>query len=113
VLPEFDEDGDLPVGIHEATLAEIEERFGRFTVSDRRVRLLVRLRQIAELAWSSGTNRHALRRGVKGADYDVAVVRAGTTKAQEVLEFFQLNRNGKKIGIVEVERLWPSKTGSN
>ncbi|MGH9835208.1 MAG: DUF6932 family protein [Blastocatellia bacterium] len=54
VLPEFDEDGDLPVGIHEATLAEIEERFGRSTVSDRRVRLFVGLRQIAELAWTSG-----------------------------------------------------------
>jgi hypothetical protein len=71
VLPEFDEDGDLPMGIHAATLAEIEERFGQFAVSDRRMKLFVRLRQIAELASSSG------------------------------------------IIIVEVERLWPSKTGSN
>ena len=63
MLPEFDEDGDLPAGIHAATLAEIEGRFGRFTVSDRRVRLFVRLRQIAELAWSSGIVERVLVAG--------------------------------------------------
>lgn len=147
MLPEFDDEGDLPVGIHAATLAEIGTRFGQFTVSDRRMKLLARLRQIVELAWASGivarilvvgsfitakpepndvdlvlvvvaelefeelkpsqyavTNRQALRRVVKGTDYDVAVARAGTAKAQEVLEFFQLNRRGKQIGIVEVKR---------
>ena len=29
MIPEFDENGYLPPGVHRATLAEIEERFGR------------------------------------------------------------------------------------
>jgi hypothetical protein len=32
-LPEFNSDGDLPEGLYEATLAEVEDRFG--TGSDR------------------------------------------------------------------------------
>ena len=31
VIPELDEHGNLPPGIHRATLAEVEERFGRST----------------------------------------------------------------------------------
>jgi len=30
-LPDFDEDGDLPVGVHRATLAEVLARFGQGT----------------------------------------------------------------------------------
>ena len=54
MLPEFDDEGDLPPGIHTATLADLEQRCGQFTLSDRRVRLFARLRQIVDLAKASG-----------------------------------------------------------
>lgn len=50
--PEFDNNGDLPVGIHQATLAEVLQRFGTGTVQ----RHLVgqRLERIYKLAVSTG-----------------------------------------------------------
>lgn len=54
VLPEFDIDGDLPPGIHQATIDELERRFSRFFVSDRRIALFARFKQLAALARSSG-----------------------------------------------------------
>jgi Family of unknown function (DUF6932) len=54
VLPEFDIDGDLPSGIHQATLDELEQRFGRFVVSDRRVNLFAHFNQLMAMARSSG-----------------------------------------------------------
>ena len=35
-IPDFEQDGFLPVGIHDCTIEEISERFGRFQSSDRR-----------------------------------------------------------------------------
>jgi hypothetical protein len=43
VIPELDENGNLPRGIHRATLAEIDERFGRSTE--------VRRTEIQSLHW--------------------------------------------------------------
>lgn len=54
MLPEFDSFGDLPPGIHKASVAEFEARFGRFTTSDRRIRLLAAFRQLIENARFSG-----------------------------------------------------------
>ena len=54
MLPEFDTDGDLPPGIHRATLAELEKRLGRFGVSDRRINLFARLKQLVGMASRSG-----------------------------------------------------------
>jgi hypothetical protein len=54
MLPDYDDKGDLPAGIHPATLADVEQRFGRFTVSDRRVSLFAKLNQVVELAKASG-----------------------------------------------------------
>ncbi len=42
-LPDFNEHGLLPVGVHDGTLAEVEEQFGRFQSSDHRMRLFGRL----------------------------------------------------------------------
>ena len=44
--------GDLPVGLHKATLAEITQRFG--TDSGRRKLLALRLRRVYEIAQSTG-----------------------------------------------------------
>lgn len=38
-IPDLTPDGILPTGIHDCTLEEVGERFGRFCSSDRRVRL--------------------------------------------------------------------------
>ena len=48
-------------------------------------------------------DRDALRRVLKGDDFDVIVVREGTSSMQTIIEFFQSNRDNKPIGIVEVE----------
>ena len=50
--PEFDSNGDLPVGIHQATLTEILQHFGPGTAQ--RVRLGQRLERIYMLAHSTG-----------------------------------------------------------
>ena len=54
MLPEFDIDGDLPPGIHHATLDELEQRLGRFVVSDRRIILLAGFKQLLAMAASAG-----------------------------------------------------------
>ena len=52
MLPELTGVGDLPVGVHDATLSEIARRFG--TGSDRRKRLALRLRRAYEIAQNTG-----------------------------------------------------------
>lgn len=54
MLPEFDSFGDLPPGIHMASVAEFEARFGQFSTSDRRIRLLVIFKRLLEMAEVSG-----------------------------------------------------------
>ena len=50
-LPELTEIGDLPVGVHNATLGETIQRFG--AGSDRRKLLALRLRRIYEIVQST------------------------------------------------------------
>jgi hypothetical protein len=52
-IPPLSPQGFLPPGIHDASLDEIEARFGRFSSNERRVELFNKLRQyLAELsAW--------------------------------------------------------------
>ena len=50
--PEFDDNGDLPLGIHQATLAEVLQHFGTSTVQRRLVGQ--RLERIYKLAYSTG-----------------------------------------------------------
>jgi hypothetical protein len=42
-IPELNENGFLPEGIHEASLEEVRERFGRFQRTDRRPSLFTKL----------------------------------------------------------------------
>lgn len=51
-LPPFNENGDLPPGIHLASLSEIANRFG--VGSDARTRALVKLKHLMELAERTG-----------------------------------------------------------
>jgi len=50
--PEFDDNGDLPTGIHQATLAEVLQHFGTGSIQRRLVGQ--RLARIYKLAKSSG-----------------------------------------------------------
>lgn len=50
--PEYDGNGDLPVGIHQATLAEVIEHFGQSNLQ--RQRVAQRLARIYDLAQSTG-----------------------------------------------------------
>ena len=50
--PEFDDNGDLPEGIHQATLIEVLQHFG--TVNAQRLRVGQRLERIYKLASSTG-----------------------------------------------------------
>lgn len=51
-LPAFNEEGDLPAGVHRATLAEVLERFGQGSVQRRAV--AARLSRLYQLAGSTG-----------------------------------------------------------
>ena len=51
-LPAFTESGDLPLGIHRATLRETVERFG--TPTDRRKQIALRLERIYRAAVATG-----------------------------------------------------------
>jgi len=51
-LPEFNETGDLPSGVHRASLADTVARFG--TVSDRRKLVARRLERIHQIASQTG-----------------------------------------------------------
>lgn len=44
-IPQLTADGNLPEGLHDATLAEIEQTFGSFNGSEVRVRLFERLQE--------------------------------------------------------------------
>jgi len=54
--PEFDDNGDLPVGIHQATLAEVLQHFGTATLQRRLVGQ--RLERIYRLVLSTGHLAH-------------------------------------------------------
>ncbi|MGH9769088.1 MAG: DUF6932 family protein [Blastocatellia bacterium] len=47
-IPDLNEDGLLPEGIHDCTLDEIGARFGRFQVTERRIQLFGKLRALVD-----------------------------------------------------------------
>ena len=58
MIPEFNNLGDLPQGIHHATLEEIQNHFG--SGSSRRMMLAKRLERILELAQSTSKLKRVL-----------------------------------------------------
>ena len=53
-IPDLDADGFLPEGIHECSLGELEDRFGRFQKSDHRCAMFAKLIAFFGEVWSSG-----------------------------------------------------------
>ena len=60
MLPDFNDDGLLPAGIHLATIEEFEERFVFFGRTDRRFRLFESICSLHEAAQRSGIVRQML-----------------------------------------------------
>ena len=54
MIPDFDDDGLLPDGLHDCSLIEVESHFGRFQSSDRRPRLWQKLTEFLREAKGSG-----------------------------------------------------------
>ena len=52
VMPSFNARGDLPPGVHQATLVDVVERFGQG--APERVRVTEHLRQVIVLAQETG-----------------------------------------------------------
>lgn len=52
-IPEYNEHGLLPPGIHSCTLSELKERFGRFSTSSQRQELFAKLEQYVQEARSA------------------------------------------------------------
>lgn len=59
-IPELSTEGWLPPGLHEATLVEVRQRFGRIQRSDVRVHLMRKLEIYAEEVRNSGIGRELL-----------------------------------------------------
>jgi hypothetical protein len=59
-IPPLNANGLLPAGIHDTTLEEIRDRFGRFQESDRRLQLFVRLAEFLQAGRASGLFRELL-----------------------------------------------------
>jgi len=52
-IPDYDEHGLLPPGVHSCTLAELKERFGRFSTSSQRLELFAKWEQYVQEAISA------------------------------------------------------------
>ncbi len=59
-VPEFDENGLLPAGVHGCTLDEIAARFGIFRGNEQRPRLMAKLAEYLAEARASGIIREVL-----------------------------------------------------
>jgi len=59
-IPEFNENGLLPAGVHDCTLAEVAARFGVFQGSEQRPRLMAKLEAFVIEARGAGILREVL-----------------------------------------------------
>jgi Family of unknown function (DUF6932) len=89
-IPEF-VDSVLPEGVHDCTMAEIEERFGGFRKSDQRIKLTDRLKQYLAAAKQSGIVKAVIVNGSYVMNVDepgdidlIAVLRPAFDPAQEL-----------------------------
>jgi hypothetical protein len=79
-IPDFDENGFLPPGVHPCTLEEVQERFGRARVNFQRPELFAKLQEYVKEAKSAGIVRAIVLDGsfvtdkVTPNDIDMVVV---------------------------------------
>jgi hypothetical protein len=89
-IPDFVENV-LPEGVHDCTLTEVEERFGRFQRSDRRMTLTERLKRYLDAARQSGIVKAVVINGSYTTALDepddidlIAVLHAGFDWTQQL-----------------------------
>jgi hypothetical protein len=142
MIPSFDNDGDLPAGVHQATWPDFQSRFCIFARSDRRLKLCTLIEQLVVETRASGIVEQLIIAGSfvtakeEPNDYDAVIIfeasldvsklppflfdlvdgirarhrfggdifpiRSGTTRATNLLSYFQHNRLGKPVGVLEV-----------
>ncbi len=142
MIPPFDNDGDLPPGVYQATWAEFQRRLCIFARSDRRLKLCTLIEQLIVEARTSGIVEQLIIAGSfvtakeEPNDYDAVIIfqasldvsklppvlvdlvdgirarrrfggdifpiRSGTIRATNLLSYFQHNRLGKPVGVLEV-----------
>jgi hypothetical protein len=96
-IPKFDANGFLPSGVHDASLAEVRERFGRFQATDRRVRLQRALEAYLTEAKASGLVDSVIVNGsfttaeARPGDVDIIVVLAASVDVAADLRPDQYN----------------------
>jgi hypothetical protein len=96
-IPDLDENGLLPNGVHSCTLDEAEAHFGRARVTDRRVELFDRLRTFVREASESGLVKAVLIDGsfVTDAaapnDIDIVIVLGDDHDLRTEIKPFQYN----------------------
>jgi len=101
-IPALGTGGLLPDGIHECTIAEISEAFGRFQESDRRQRLTRQLLAYVEELKSAGVAKHLIINGsyvtskAKPADIDLLLVLKDDVRLTDPVPPFQYNVRSKK-----------------
>lgn len=62
-IPDLDDDGLLPVGLHECSIEELKEAFGRFNDSDRRPRLFKDLARYLDEVAEADVGRYLVVNG--------------------------------------------------
>lgn len=96
MLPRFDDDGRLPPGVHAATLAEVEARFGRR--SELRRAQFESLRCMIELAKRAGVRRVVLN-GLPSLDMSLV---DDADFHFYVNRLYAMDRTGEPKGMIEV-----------
>lgn len=101
-LPAFDSDGFLPPGIHDCTHDDMKEAFGKFTTSDRRIRLTEHLLRYLQELRRSGVAEEVIVNGsyVTGKDepndIDLLVIFRADIDLGETVPPFKYNPRSKR-----------------
>jgi hypothetical protein len=100
-IPDFDSDGFLPLGLHECTLEEVMERFGRFQESDRRPSLARELAEYVAEVRSAGIGKYLVVDGsfattkARPGDIDLLLVLRDDVSLSGTVPPFQYNVRSK------------------
>lgn len=102
-IPVFTGDGLLPPGVHDATLGELKERFGRVQRSEIRVRLMEHLEGYVEEVRKAGVGLELLVDGSfvtskdEPGDVDCVLILDPNVKIQSVLSPAKYNVISKRM----------------
>ncbi len=103
-IPPLNQQGWLPVGVHDCDVVEIEALFGKFTRTDRRIALTRKLREYVTLVREAAVGRYLYVDGSyvtdkdEPGDVDVLLVLQDTASLDRLVPPFEYNaRSGKFV----------------